>query len=133
MPYRLKPGAPPDDELYVSVSLMRTWKPKLGPDHYPAIDEQDTDDGVEIPEPTNMLEAMLYDKLNIDNGYSGIEEILESYAENDDPDQGEVDFTQHTWEIVDKHGTVWSEEYDNELFPSREESVTISDAWTVSI
>ena len=125
MAYRLKQGAPPDGELYVRISLARTWKPTLGPDHYPAIPAEDTEDGIEIPEPSSMLEAMLYDKGAVDDGCSSIQELLECYeGEIDDPDEGELDFTRHTWEIVDKYGQVWSEEYDDGVFPSKGEAVT---------
>lgn len=114
MAYRLKKGAPPDSELYVRVGLQRTWKPKLGPEFYPAISAEDND-GEEIPEPTNMLEVMLYDKSAIEDGMSSISELLDSWgSQNDNPEYGDVDFTRHTWEIVDKYGNVWSEEYDSE-------------------
>lgn len=112
MTIRLKPGAPPDSELYVRVGLTRTYRPN--PAQYQAIDAEDTDDGVAIPAPTNLLEVLLYDKKAVEDGETMIEELTDCWEQNTNPFKGPLDFTQHVWEIVDQYGNVWSEECNEE-------------------
>lgn len=91
MKYKLKVGAPPDDQLLVRVTVRHTYKPNLT--YYNDWPEEG------LSKPTSMVEAMTYDKMAIGKQHTSIIELIES---------GEAEF-ETIWELVDIKGNVWSE------------------------
>lgn len=88
--FHLKRGAPPDEELFIRLTLQKRYKPNF--DIY--------DDWPEagLRKPTNVLEAMTYDAEAAARGHTDPLEIIED------------DNVRVIWEVVDRYGNVWSEE-----------------------
>lgn len=91
--YRLREGAPKDDELLVRVTVLRTYKPNL--EDYIAVPEAN------VTAADTVLDAMLYDKESVKDGAMDFHELLFPISDDDQ--------TLGVWEVVDKEGTVWSE------------------------
>ena len=104
MAIRMKAGAPPDEQLRVRVTTVRGYEPN--PKDYfewsSSEARQNGEDGVPCTDGT-LLGAMVYDKTNIEANEFAIEELFQN------PDED-----THVWELVDEHGNVWTEEYDDE-------------------
>lgn len=89
--YRLKPGAPPESELMIRMSMSRTSRPRPR--------EDDSGDLVYAgyEGARNLLEALQYDA-------DGLREGMYDPAELFDGSQNET----VTFELVDSAGTVWT-------------------------
>lgn len=97
---RMKEGCPPDSELRMRIGASRTYLPNKG--DYREGDE----DAVGGSDEPTLLDCLLSDKSSIEKGELFIEELL------DTPNGDEITCI---FQIVDKDGTVWSEEYDEDL------------------
>jgi hypothetical protein len=96
--FSLREGAPPEDELFIRLTVSRRYKPNLA--QYEAIPERG------IAQPEDILDAMLYDMREVEVDYdTDYHEILFPPID----DRGFLARTEGVWEIVDEHGTVWSQ------------------------
>lgn len=91
--FRMKLGAPPDSELSVRYSVSRTYEPKA--EDYKS---DSNPNGV-----MSKLGYLIHDDECIREGWYMPDELLNFSAPG----------YEETFELVDKDGTVWSEEYDD--------------------